>query len=126
MGYASRKRHRMTRVLDFCGDKGPKRFELIRLAVLSAGDGKGERTREVIRKEARLLDALDTVSRAVPGPDPDARQLDILLDALTITLKQDDFELLSQYVDKCPWVPRVSRDAVDVFDWLSASEKVDG
>lgn len=116
----------MTRVLDFCGDKGPKRFELIRLAVLSAGDGKGERTREIIRKEARLLDALDTVSRPVKSEtDPDARQLDILLDALTITLKQDDFELLSQYVDKCPWVPRVSRDAVDVFDWLSASEKVD-
>ena len=115
----------MTRVLDFTGDRGAKRFELIRIAVLSAGDGKGERTRETIRKEARLLDALDTVSRVVTGPDPDARQLDIVLEFPTITLKQDDFELLSQYVDKTPWVPRVARDAVDVFDWLSASEKVD-
>ncbi len=115
----------MTRVLDFTGEKGPKRFELIRIAVLSAGDGKGERTREIIRKEARLLDALDTVSRVVPGPDPDARQLDILLDVVTITLSQDDFLLLEKYVDLCPWVPRVSRDAVDCQTWLSAAEKVD-
>jgi hypothetical protein len=116
----------MTRVLDFTGLKGAKRFELIRLALLSAGDGKGERTRETLRKEARLLDALDTVSRAVKSEtDPDARQLDILLDAPTVTIAQDDFDLLSQYVDKTPWIPRAARDAVDCQDWLSAAAKVD-
>jgi hypothetical protein len=117
----------MTRVLDFTGTKGAKRFELLHLALLSAGDGKGERTRETLRKEARLLDALDTVSRPMKdAPDPAARQLDILLETPTVTLAQDDFDLLSTYVDKTPWVPRAARDACDVFDWLSAAAKVDG
>lgn len=116
----------MTRVLDFTGPKGAKRFELIRIAVLSAGDGKGERTRETIRKEARLLDALDTVSRELTGTDdPNARVFDMLLELPSITLKQDDFDLLTKYIDTTPWVPRIARDAVDVQDWLSAAEKVD-
>jgi hypothetical protein len=114
----------MTRVLDFTGPKGAKRFDLIRVALLSAGDGKGERTRDTIRKEARLLDALDTISRPHANA-PDERVLDILLPTPTITVSQDDFVLLSTYVDKTPWVPRVARDAVDLQDWLSASVQVD-
>lgn len=112
----------MTRVLDFTGPHGPQRFALCRLAVLSAGDGKGDRTRETIRKEARLLDALDFVSLDDPT-EKDGRALHP--GGGTVTLPQDDFALLLQYVDSCPWVPRVSRDAVDAQDWLSAAAKVD-
>jgi len=116
----------MTRVLTFDGAKGPKRFELCRTALLNAGDTKGERTRETIRKEARLLDALDTVSQlAATETDPDARALRGALDPLSVTLSQDDFDLLSRYVDTTPWLPRAARDAVDLQDWLSAAAKVD-
>lgn len=119
----------MTRILTFDGEKGARRFELLRLALLSAGDGKGERTRETIRKEARLLNALDTVSEPSPTEtDTEARALiagSETIAAITVTLAQDDFELLTKYGDTTPWVPRAARDAVDLQDWLSAAEKVD-
>lgn len=112
----------MTRILDFSGPRGPKRFELLRLSLLQAGDSKGERTREIIRKEARLLDALDSISALAPTEqDKEAR----LLSGEVISLKQEDFDLLSQYVDKTPWVPRAARDAVDLYDWLSAAKQID-
>lgn len=114
----------MTRVLDFAGARGPKRFELLRTALLSAGDGKGERVRERIRKEARLLDALDSVSDPTPiDGDPDRRSLKP--DGGKAVINQDDCDLLLTYVDTTPWVPRVARDAVDLQDWLTASERLD-
>ena len=115
----------MTRVLVFEGAKAAKRFELCRTAILSAGNGSGGRTRETIRKEARLLDALDSISEpSEPIPqDPDARSLKV--GTSTLTLTQDDHALLTLYLDTTPWTPRVSRDVVDAQDWLSAAEKVE-
>jgi hypothetical protein len=113
----------MTRVLVFDGVKAAKRFELCRIAVLAGGDGKGERTRDVIRKEARLLDALDAVSTPAPTPeDPAARAVVI---PQTVSISQDDYQLLEKYLDTCPWLPRTARDAVDVQDWISAAEKIE-
>lgn len=115
----------MTRVLVFDGPRAAKRFELLRVALFAAGDGKGERTREIVRAEARLLDALDTVSTATPDAgDPDARTL-IAGAAPTVAISQPDCDRLTQYVDTTPWTPRTARDAVDLQDWLSAAEKVD-
>jgi hypothetical protein len=118
----------MTRVLTFDGEKGPKRFELCRTAILSAGDGKGERNRQAIRSEARLLDALDTVSVlgdpvVASAADPETRKLKP--EGGTITISQEDHDRLSKYADATPWTPRFSRQAVDLQDWLSAAEKVD-
>jgi hypothetical protein len=114
----------MTRVLDLTGEKGATRFDLLRTALLSAGDGKGERVRERIRKEARLLEALDQVSEAAPL-DTDRERRALRANGGTVTIAQDDFDLLTQYVDTTPWVPRVAREAVDLQDWLSASERRD-
>jgi hypothetical protein len=114
----------VTRVLTFDGDHGAQRFAFLRIALLNAGDGKGDRSRAAIRTEARLLEALDAVSDPAPTEkDPDHRVLKP--EGGTVTLAQDDFDRLSAYVDTTPWVPRVARDAVDVQDWLSASVKVD-
>lgn len=118
----------MKRVLTFDGEKASKRFELCRVALLAAGDGKGTRDRETTRKEARLLDAFDSVS--VPGgteQDPDRR---ILKDVdagepLRIELSQDDHTLLTKYLDATPWLPRAARDAVDVQDWADNASKID-
>jgi hypothetical protein len=112
----------MTRVLVFDGPKAAKRFEMLRLAVVNGGDGKGDRSPVTIRKEARLMDTLDSVSQN-GGPDPDVRRL--LAEDLMAIFAQEDFELLQQYAEKTPWTPRASRDAVDLWDWLSASEKRD-
>src|SRR5262245_66592016 len=58
----AKRRRQMTRVLSFEGERGARRFDLLRTALLAGGDGKGDRTPQVIRKEARLMDLLDTVS----------------------------------------------------------------
>lgn len=122
----------MTRILVFDGDRAEKRFELIRTAILLAGDGKGERTRVIIRKEARLLDALDKISDFAPllaDPekrvlaDPDRRVLKP--EGGTLEITQEDFELLQKYVDETPWLPHAARAAVDVQDWVSAAERKD-
>ena len=119
----------MTRVLIFDGPKATKRFELLRAALMNAGDGKGDRGPSTIRKEARLQDMLDEISEAYngngngTGQDPDAR---VLRDGShTLTLQQEDFDLLSQYADKTQWAPRAARAAVDLWDWLSAAERRD-
>lgn len=120
----------MTRVLTFDGPKAARRFDLLLTAVLGGGDGKGERSPMTIRKEARLQDEFDRISEphaAVNGtPVGEAdRQLKVGGDTAVLVLQQEDFELLQQYTEKTPWTPRVSRDVVDLWDWLSAAERRD-
>lgn len=114
----------MKRVLTFDGEKAAKRFEMCRVAVLSAGDGKGQRDRETTRKEARLLDALDAVSDSSPQPQ-DKEWRTLKSDPQPLTLSQEDHALLAKYLDTTPWLPRASREAVDVQDWVDAAQKVD-
>lgn len=111
----------MKRVLTFDGPKASKRFELLRIALLSGGDGKQPRTREVLRGEARLLDALDTIS---VEQGADNRILHPSLPQ-TISIGQDDWVLLSTYADTTLWAPKIAREVVDLQDWLSAADKVD-
>lgn len=108
--------------LRFDGDRRQRRFELIYFAVLRAGDGKGARTRETLRAEARWLDALDAVS--MPGPtaqEPDRRLL--LPSASGLVCRPDDLALLLTYVNTVPWLPQSSRDAVDVQDFVEAAQQ---
>jgi hypothetical protein len=114
-----------TRVLVFDGPRGPRRFEFLHSALLSGGDGKGERNATTIRKEARLFEALDAISTLAPTPqEPEHRVLSSNgSDPLSVTLAQEDFALLSEYADKAGWTPRASRDVVDLWDWLSTAEK---
>lgn len=117
----------MKRILVFDGSKGARRFELCRIAIFSAWEGKppSSRTREVIRAEARLLDALDTISVATPtDKDEDVRMLNNELSP-SITVSQSDFDLLSRCADTVPWLPKLAREAVDLQDWLSSAEKLD-
>jgi hypothetical protein len=114
----------MTRVLIFDGPKATKRFELLWAALLAAGDGKGERTPSVIRKEARLQDAFEAISVSTGVPvdgNPEPRTLRD--PTARVALAQEDFDLLQQYTEKTPWIPRISRDVVDLFDFLSACPK---
>lgn len=111
-----------SRLLVFDGPKASVRFELLRAALLAGGDGKGDRSAGTIRREARMLSLLDDVSEAVNG-DQDTRVL--MEGEHTVQLSAEDFTLLSEYADKCPWTPRASRAAVDLWDWLAAAEKRD-
>ena len=125
----------MYRRLEFTGPKAAKRFALCLEAVLDMGDQKGERTRSVLRQEARILDAFDSVSEpdqtqmtscASCGrlANAEARRLSVIVDH-SIDLSPEDHELLARYVDGRPWLPRIARDVVDVQDWLSAAQRLE-
>lgn len=117
----------MTRVLIFDGPHGPKRFELLHAALTMAGDGKGDRTPATIRKEARLQEALDTISEPNPAaPDGEGRMLKASDNGhLRLTVTQEDFDLLQQYTERTAWNPRISRAVVDLWDFLSAAERIE-
>jgi hypothetical protein len=114
----------MTRVLELTGPRASMRFTLLWTTLMAGGDGKGERTPVVIRKEARLHDAFEQVSLSVPrnGGPP---QRELIPDGGVVTLSQEDFELLQQYSEKTQWTPAASRDVVDLWDFLSVAEKRD-
>lgn len=118
----------MKRRLVFDADaRGEKRFQFCLQALLGGGGMKDPRTKEIVRQEAHLLDAFDSISVAAPvTEDADHRRLvctEVAPPALEIA--QPDFALLAKYVDTMPWLPRASREAVDVMDWLSAAEKIE-
>jgi hypothetical protein len=109
------------RVLTFDSNgHGQQRFMIVYAAIL-LGAPKGARGLEVIRREARILDALDAISvadaAAGPGPVP-ARH--VIPDA-RLTLSQPEFELVGRYLEAVEWTPAASRDVIDTVDWVSAA-----
>jgi hypothetical protein len=111
----------MTRLLVFDGPRGAKRFQLLWAALTAGGDGKGDRSPAVIRKEARLQEIFERISEPVGETD---RQLAPAADgAPTAVVSQEDFDLLQQYTERVPWNPRFSRDIVDLWDFVSACRK---
>lgn len=114
----------MTRTIVFDTEKAQKRFEMVRTALLNAGDGKAERNRERVRKEARLMDALDSISVPVDLNAPDGDRKFIVIDGRdSITIDQADHKLIEEYLATTPWLPRSSRAAVDAQDWWDAASK---
>lgn len=114
----------MKRVLELTGPRAPMRFTLLWATLMAGGDGKGERNTTIIRKEARLHEALEQVSVALPqnGGPP---QRELIPDGGFVSLSQEDFELLQSYSEKTQWNPAASRDVCDLWDWMSAAEKQD-
>jgi hypothetical protein len=105
--------------------RGQRRFEILYAAIL-LGAPKGARGLETIRREARVLDALEAISTLVDVPNatgpvpPRSVQPDAEL-----VLAQPEFELLVRYLDAVEWTPAASRDVIDTADWLSAATRGD-
>jgi hypothetical protein len=112
----------MTRVLVFDGERGATRFQLIWMALFSS-DGKSERGAAIIRREARLQTSFEAISEPVAAPNPGEPDRALVSGGAVVTLAQEDFDLLQQCTEKTPWLPRASRDVVDLWDFLSAAEK---
>jgi hypothetical protein len=109
------------RVLTFdANGRGQRRFEIVYAAIL-LGAPKGARGLETIRREARILDALDAISTADgaagPGPIP-ARQV---TPGARLVLAQPECELVGRYLEAVEWAPAASRDVIDAADWVSAA-----
>ncbi len=116
----------MERKVVFDGEKAARRFELVRTAVLNAGDGKGERNRERLRREARVLDALDTISDPKDQANKDGdRILRVDPTPASLLIDQADHKLVEDYLGTTPWLPRTAQLAVDTQDWWETAEKVE-
>src|SRR5262249_22555663 len=123
-------RSRMQRAIEF-SHPDPKvnetRFELLYNAVLVGGtpqappQGPGRGGIEVLRREARLLDALDGVSDPVGEGAPSR----VVRSGEVILLAQPDFDLLVKRIEETPWMPRVARDVVSLIDWVLASPRIE-
>jgi len=125
----------MKRIVSFksADPKNQQRFELLYTAILVGGitPARGQGGIEVLRKEGRLLDALDAISdpveeshaRRLPNGDP-ARCL--RGDVTQLVLSQADHELLKKRLEEALWQPRIARDVVDCVDWFTtAAEQQD-
>lgn len=119
----------MKRLISFDGaddKKVQKRFEIL-YGGLIIGGAQATATRgiEVIRRESRILDALDAVSTV----DPDTTSVKKIFDepvrlvtkGSAMILDQPDFDLLKIRVETTPWGPQVSRHVVDTLDWFTSS-----
>lgn len=110
----------LARVIQFEDLKSQKRFEILYAALL-LGAPKGGRGLEVLRREARILDALDAISTPDPtapaGPMPGRK----VIAGRPLVLAQPELELLARYLEAVEWTPAASRDVVDAADWLSAA-----
>jgi hypothetical protein len=102
--------------------RGQRRFEILYAALL-LGAPKGARGLETIRREARVLDALDAISAPVDGAAPGPVPPRSVTPDAELVLAQPDFELLTRYLDAVEWTPAASRDVVDAADWLSAASR---
>lgn len=101
--------------------KSQKRFELLYGAMLLGGQQPGARGGiEVLRREARILDALDAISTPESGNE---ETRSVVIDSV-LSLQQPDFELLKKRLEEAPWLPKIARNVVDAVDWLgTAAEK---
>lgn len=111
----------MKRRLTFIDDaRGAYLFKRMYEGMLLGG-GQGARGIDAIRREARILDALDAISD--PEDTPRGPERTVKPDAV-LELDQVDFAVLESHVAKAPWLPVAARQIVDLVDWLSAAEKV--
>jgi hypothetical protein len=118
----------MKRVAIFkSGDpKNQQRFALLCGAILVGAQTPSRGTGiDVLRKEGRVLDALDDISD--PNDAPDARRLAngdparTVRDGVELVLSQPEHELLKKRLEEGPWVPAIARHVVDCVDWLGAA-----
>jgi hypothetical protein len=102
--------------------RGQRRFEIVYAAIL-LGAPKGARGLEAIRREARILDALDAVSVADADAVPPAGAVPArrVTPGARLVLAQPEFELVGRYLEAVEWAPVASRDVIDAADWVSAA-----
>jgi len=119
----------MKRVVTFkTGEtKNQHRFEVLYGAIVAGGQtpsrGSGI---EVLRKEARILDALDAISdpptsSSQTRPLPNGEPTRAVQNGCELVLAQPEHELLKKRLEEGLWSPRAARDVVDCIDWFSAA-----
>lgn len=112
-------------ILSFEGENEGKIFQMLFDGFIIGGALIKEKGINVIRREASLLDKLESISkececgrRLVTGEA--ARELLDNNNKFIIDLSLDEFNILQNYFEAVPWKSSLSRDVVKISDWLDS------
>lgn len=114
------------RVLTFAvDDAGKKHFEYVFRGLIILGNQNTQKGLSVLTREIALLDKLEAISapcqcgRVVPGTKEPDRELREALAAHAVTLDDQEFDLLYQYVGGVAWsIGESSRGAIKTLAWM--------
>jgi hypothetical protein len=123
----------MTRTLVFdTSDLSKKRFETVFRGLIIMGNQNTQKGLSVLTRELAVLDKLEAISapcncgRMVTGTkEPDRELVDMATTApLTVTIDEQEFDMLYQYVSLVPWsIGESSRNAIRVLAWLQDPDR---
>lgn len=111
--------------------KNQSRFEILVNSILVLQQEKDDRSRgiAVMRQEARVQDALDSVSDETKDvlntKDASGTPFRQVRPGSVVELTQEDFSLLDARVKAPNWLPSLSRRVVDVIDWLATAAEIE-
>jgi hypothetical protein len=115
----------MKRVIKFDGGEDSKgKFGLLYHAMITAR--VDIRNMEVLRKESRLMTALEAVSVPTTQAERDGKDLASLRKIegpCEVVLEQPDFELMVSYLERAHWSVFAAPRVVALADYLSACKE---
>jgi hypothetical protein len=112
------KERLMVKVVKFTNNAQDKiRFQRIYQSMVLA-QIKGDRTLEIMRREASILDKLEEISSEVAGER-------LVVPEATLTLTVPEHTLLLSYIPLVPWTVSASKSVLDAADFLEAAKNED-
>lgn len=109
-------------------DEARERFELLYSGFVNGG-AQGQRGGiETMRREAKILDKLESVSELHEGRAcGECGQLIAGKQRLNdgeqeVSFDQPELALVKKHIENCPWTTRMSRKIVDLIDWLESQK----
>jgi hypothetical protein len=119
------------RVLKFENDdESKRRFEIVFHGLFILGNQNTQKGLSVLKTELSILDHIESISKPcecgkkIAGSDESDRELEFDGGpARQISLTDQQFDLLYDYISKVPWsIGKSSRDALKTLDWIKNSD----
>ena len=107
-----------------------ERYELIYQGFVTGGNADPRKGMEVIRREAKILDKLESIGVMPDATTPcetcgrDSGGLvtpKLKKGKQAVQLDQPEYDLMRKYLEATPWTVKMSRKIVDLVDWLAAA-----
>lgn len=112
------------------------RVSMLYHGFLTGGNQPQPKTIEVIRRESAMLDKFEDVITVTETFEPSTGNREVKIffkptpddrpTTVSIVLNQPEFELLKKYFEQTPWTVRVSREVIDISDWLASLPVTEG
>jgi len=104
------------RVLDFSGELGSQRYSIIMDGLM--GTDRPFKAPVETRMLSRILDLLEGIGKAGMRGAASTFGLNIA-GSVTVGLKESEFRLVVESLERVPWRPAGVRDITEALDWLT-------